>query len=133
FTNGHSGLTHSSTTYFPLYWESECVWPFASGSEKSGAALPTGGGSKAKIAVAINDVKTVKVTFLFIDGLENEVVKVVQFSFNQYIGKERRQHKRGRNQNYCAATLLAAVWSFSKTMPLVSTSGKTIGSSFFPG
>jgi hypothetical protein len=58
-----------------LYWESECVSPFASGSEKSGAALPTGGGSKAKIAVAISDVKTVKVIFLFINGLENEVVK----------------------------------------------------------
>src|SRR4029453_5813446 len=80
FTNGHSGLNHSSTTYFPLYWESECVWPFASGNKKSGAAPPTGGGSKAKIAVATNDVRTVNVIFLFINGLENEVIKLVQFS-----------------------------------------------------
>jgi hypothetical protein len=49
-------------------------------SEKSGATLPTGGGSKAKIAVAISDVRTVKVIFFFINGLESGVVKVVQFS-----------------------------------------------------
>ena len=47
---------------------------------------------KAKIAVAISDVRTVKVIFLFINGLENEVVKVVQFSCNQHIGKEQREN-----------------------------------------
>jgi hypothetical protein len=37
-------------------------------SEKSGAVLPTGGGSKAaKTAVAINDVTTVSIIFVFID------------------------------------------------------------------
>src|SRR5207245_8779047 len=34
---------------------------------------------------------------------------------------------------YCEATLRALVSSFSRTMLLVSSSGKTIGSSFFPG
>ncbi len=49
--------------------------------------------AQAKIAVAINEVRTVKVIFLFINGLENEVVNVVQFSCNQHIGKEPREHK----------------------------------------
>jgi hypothetical protein len=49
-------------------------------SEKSGAALPTGGGSKAKTAVAINDVTTVSIIFVFIDWLESEVLEMVQFS-----------------------------------------------------
>jgi hypothetical protein len=49
-----------------LYCESECVVPFASVSEKSGAALPTGGGSEAKTAVAINDVAMAKIIFVFI-------------------------------------------------------------------
>jgi len=49
-----------------LYCESACVVPFASDNEKSGAALPTGGGSDAKTAVAISDVIMVKVTFVFI-------------------------------------------------------------------
>src|SRR5207237_7822041 len=62
-------------------------------NEKASAALPTGGGTKAKTAVAISDVRTVKVIFLFINGLENEVAKVVQFSCNQHIGKERQEHK----------------------------------------
>src|SRR5204863_9571284 len=82
-------------TYLPVYWASECVWPFASASEKSGAALPTGGGSKAKAATAISDVRTVKVTFLFINELENDVVKLVQFSSNQHTGKEQEEHKCG--------------------------------------
>src|SRR6266566_9692935 len=34
---------------------------------------------------------------------------------------------------YCDATLRATVSSFSRTMLLVSSSGKTIGSSFLPG
>jgi hypothetical protein len=34
---------------------------------------------------------------------------------------------------YCEATLRAAVSSFSRTMLLVSNSGKMIGSSLFPG
>jgi len=50
----------------PLYCESECVLPLASGSEKSGAALPTGGASAAKTAAAINDVTAVKSSFIFI-------------------------------------------------------------------
>jgi hypothetical protein len=49
-------------------------------SEKSGAALPTGGGSKAKTAVATSDVTMLKAIFLFIVWLENEVVNLVQFS-----------------------------------------------------
>jgi hypothetical protein len=40
--------------------------PLASGSEKSGAALPTGGGSAAKTAVPISDVRAVKSNFIFI-------------------------------------------------------------------
>ena len=68
---------------------------FRVGQRNSGAALPTGGGSKAKIAVAISDVKTVKASFLFINSLESEVVKLVQFSCDQHIGKERREHKCG--------------------------------------
>ena len=47
--------------------------PLASGSEKSGAALPTGGGSNAKAAVAIDDIRMAKVIFMFIGSLENEV------------------------------------------------------------
>jgi len=35
-------------------------------SEKSGAALPTGGASAAKTAVPINDVRAVKSSFIFI-------------------------------------------------------------------
>jgi hypothetical protein len=35
-------------------------------SEKSGAALPTGGASAAKTAVPINDVRIAKSIFLFI-------------------------------------------------------------------
>ena len=38
-------------------------------------------------------MRTIKVIFLFINGLENEVVKLVQFSCNQHIGKERQEHK----------------------------------------
>jgi hypothetical protein len=42
------------------------VLPVASGSEKSGAVLPTGGGSSAKVAVAVNNVKTLKIIFVLI-------------------------------------------------------------------
>jgi hypothetical protein len=40
---------------------------------------------------------------------------------------------RGISQTYCEATVRVLVSSFSKSMLLVSSSGKTIGSSFFPG
>jgi hypothetical protein len=49
-------------------------------SEKSGAALPTGGGSNAKTADATSEVTTVRIVFLFINYLEVTVLKMVQIS-----------------------------------------------------
>jgi hypothetical protein len=63
-----------------LYCESEWGLPFASVSEKSGAALPTGGGSNAKAAVATSEVRTVRIVFVFINYLEVTEFKMVQIS-----------------------------------------------------
>ena len=41
--------------------------------------------------------------------------------------------KNLRHSGYCAATVRDAISSFSRSMLLVSSSGKTIGSPFFPG
>ncbi len=79
--------------------------------------------------------------------LENRVAETFKFlqennrgdrkDFNvKRLGSRRMSHGGRENPgaNYCeAATRRAAVSSLSRIMPLVSTSGKTIGSSFFAG
>src|SRR5437016_13133015 len=73
-----------------MYCDSECVPPFASGSEKSGAALPTGGGSKAKTAEAINDVTTDNNIFVFIDWLETYFLRWFNFLASNTFATRRR-------------------------------------------
>ena len=63
--------------YLPLYCESECVLPFASVSEKSGAALPTGGESSARSVVVTSEARIVKIDLVFISYCEATVREMV--------------------------------------------------------
>ena len=61
----------------PLYCESECVLPFASVSEKSGAALPTGGESSARSVVVVSEARIAAIDFVFIGYCEAMVREMV--------------------------------------------------------